>query len=58
MKIAISRHTMKRAAEDKTMPRMKKTKRAELAAFWHAHLEVWAASSLNQGEYCRLMGCR
>lgn len=34
------------------MPRMKDTKRAELEAFWRSHLEGWAASSLNQREYC------
>lgn len=38
------------------MPRMKETKRAELAAFWRAHLEGWAASNLNQREYCEAHG--
>lgn len=38
------------------MPRMEKTKRAELEAFWRAHLEDWAASNLNQREYCEAHG--
>ena len=35
------------------MPRMKETKRAKLEAFWRAHLEGWAASYLNQKDYCK-----
>jgi hypothetical protein len=35
---------------------MKETKRAELEAFWLAHLEGWAASDLNQREYCEAHG--
>lgn len=38
------------------MPRMRDTKRAELAAFWRSHLESWAASDLNQREYCEAHG--
>ncbi len=38
------------------MPRMKETKRAELEAFWRSHLEGWAASDLNQREYCEAHG--
>jgi hypothetical protein len=38
------------------MPRMKDTKRAELAAFWRSHLEAWVASDLNQREYCAAPG--
>lgn len=38
------------------MPRMKDTKRAELEAFWRSHLERWAASDLNQREYCEAHG--
>ena len=34
------------------MPKLKNTKRAELEAFWRAHLEAWVASDLNQREYC------
>lgn len=38
------------------MPRMKDAKRAELEAFWRSHLEGWAASNLNQREYCEQHG--
>ena len=38
------------------MPRMKSAKRAELEAFWRAHLEGWVASDLNQREYCEAHG--
>lgn len=38
------------------VPRMKDTKRAELEAFWRSHLEGWAASDLNQREYCEAHG--
>lgn len=38
------------------MPRMKETKRAELEAFWRSHLEGWAASDLNQRQYCEAHG--
>jgi len=32
------------------------TNRAELEAFWRAHLNGWAASDLNQREYCEAYG--
>jgi transposase-like protein len=38
------------------VPRMTETKRAELEAFWRSQLEGWAASSLNQREYCEAHG--
>lgn len=38
------------------MPRMTETKRAELEAFWRSQLEGWAASDLNQREYCEAHG--
>ena len=38
------------------MPRVKDTKHAELEAFWRSHLEGWAASDLNQREYCEAHG--
>ncbi|MEE4144752.1 MAG: transposase [Halieaceae bacterium] len=38
------------------MPRLNEAKRNELEAFWRAHLEGWAASELNQREYCELHG--
>ena len=38
------------------MPRMKDSKRVELEAFWRSHLEGWAASELNQREYCEAHG--
>ena len=38
------------------MPRTKETNRAELEAFWRAHLDGWAASDLNQREYCEAHG--
>lgn len=38
------------------MPRMTDIKRAELGAFWRAHLDGWAASDLNQREYCEAHG--
>jgi len=38
------------------VPRMKETKRAELEAFWRSHLEGWAASDLNQRQYCEAHG--
>lgn len=34
------------------MLRLRETKRAELDAFWHSHLQGWAASDLNLREYC------
>ena len=38
------------------MSRLKETRRAELEAFWRSHLEGWAASDLNQREYCETHG--
>jgi hypothetical protein len=38
------------------VPRIKNTKCAELEAFWRSHLERWAASDLNQREYCEAHG--
>lgn len=38
------------------MPKLSDTKRAELEAFWRAHLDGWAASDLNQREYCEAHG--
>jgi len=38
------------------MPRLNEARRNELEAFWRAHLEGWAASELNQREYCELHG--
>jgi len=38
------------------VPRMKETKRAELEAFWRSHLQGWAASDLNQRQYCEAHG--
>jgi len=38
------------------VPRMTDMKRAELEAFWRAHLEGWVASDLNQREYCEVHG--
>lgn len=36
------------------MPRLAATKRAELEAFWRAHLEGWRKSELNQRDYCEV----
>jgi len=41
-----------------SVPRMTETKRTELEAFWRSQLEGWAASSLNQREYCEARGLR
>lgn len=38
------------------MPRMTSSKRAELEAFWRAHLDGWRRSDLNQREYCEAHG--
>ena len=38
------------------MARLMAGKRAELEAFWRAHLEGWRRSELNQREYCELHG--
>jgi len=35
---------------------MKATTRAELEAFWRAHLDGWRLSDLNQREYCEAHG--
>jgi hypothetical protein len=35
------------------VPRMTETKRED---FWRSHLEGWAASDLNQMEYCEACG--
>lgn len=38
------------------MPRLSTSKRAELEAFWRAHLDGWRRSDLNQRQYCELHG--
>ena len=38
------------------MPRMKEEKRNELEAFWHAHIQGWRDSMLNQRDYCEARG--
>jgi len=38
------------------VPRMTSSKRAELEAFWRAHLDGWRRSDLNQREYCEAHG--
>ena len=38
------------------MSRNRNTSRSEVEAFWRSHLDGWAASSLNQREYCEAHG--
>ena len=38
------------------MSRNRNTSRSEVEAFWRSHLDGWAASNLNQREYCEAHG--